>query len=204
MAIVIIRRATIDDLPALRDIWQSMQQPADELEKRLKEFQVVENSRGQVVGAIGIQISGQYALLHNEGFSDFSVADDARQLFWDRLQTLASNHGVFRVWTLETSPFWTRWGFQPAIPEIRDRLPEPWKALEGKWLTLELKNEDAVKAALETRFAGFLDAEKSQTARVNERAKTLKTIVTIAGFGIFFVCMCILIYWFMHGRIGLH
>jgi N-acetylglutamate synthase-like GNAT family acetyltransferase len=38
-----IRRATVDDLAALKDIWASMRLPPDELEKRLTEFQVVEN-----------------------------------------------------------------------------------------------------------------------------------------------------------------
>jgi len=203
MSDIRIRRATIDDLPGLRGIWLSMRQPADELEKRLKEFQVVENGRHEVVGCIGIQISGQYALLHDEGFSDFSVADRARELFWERLQTLAANHGVFRVWTLENSPFWTRWGFQPADAETLARLPNPWKSLEGNWFTLELKDEDAVTAALQTKFAGFMTTEKEQTARISEQAKTLKTIITIVGFAIFGLCMCILVYWLMHGRLSL-
>jgi len=204
MSDIRIRRATIDDLPRLREIWHSMRQPADELEKRLKEFQVVENAKHEAVGGIGILISGRYALLHNEGFSDFSVADHARQLFWDRLQTLAANHGVFRIWTMETSPFWTRWGFQPANADILNRLPEPWKSMEGKWFTLELKNEDAVEAALKTKFAGFMDTEKQQTARVSEQAMTLKTVITVAGFAVFFLCMAVLVYLFMHGRIPLH
>ncbi len=132
-----------------------MRLPADELEKQLKEFQVVEDAEGNVLGAVGIQISKQHALLYGEGFSDFSVADAARELFWERIQTLAANHGIFRIWTQETSPFWTRWGFQPANAEILSRLPEEWKATEGKWLTLELKNEEAVTTALENKFAGF-------------------------------------------------
>jgi len=193
-----VRRATVDDLVALRAIWLSMRLPADELEKRLKEFQVVEDAEGNVVGAVGIQFSKQYALLYGEGFSDFSVADAARELFWRRFETLAANHGIFRFWTQETSPFWTRWGFQPANPEILSRLPEEWKASEGRWLTLELKNEEAVTAALGTKFAGFLDAEKKETARVAEKARTLKTVVTVVGFTIGFLCIGIAIYLFIH------
>ncbi|MGO8764299.1 MAG: hypothetical protein ACLQSR_04085 [Limisphaerales bacterium] len=198
MATLRIRRATIEDLPALRAIWNSMRLPAEELEKQLRDFQVAEGEAGQVVGAIGMQFSGQYALLYGEGFSDFSIADAARELFWDRLQTLAANHGVFRIWTLEDSPFWARWGFQPAKTELQSRLPEPWKSREGKWLTLQLKDEDAVAEALQGKFAGFMKSEKEQTARVGERAKILRTVIIIAGFGIFFICLAVVIFLLRH------
>ena len=193
-----VRRATVDDLAALRTIWASMRLPADELEKRLKEFQVVEGSDENVLGAVGIQFSKQHALFYGEGFSDFSIADAARELFWRRFEALAANHGIFRIWTQETSPFWTRWGFQPASAEILSRLPEEWKASEGKWFTLELKNEEAVTTALEHKFAGFMDAEKKQTAHVAEKARTLKTVITIVGFAIGISCIGIAIYLFIH------
>ena len=184
-----VRRATLDDLAALREIWLSMRLPADDLEKRLKEFQVVEMPDGNVLGAVGIQLLGQNALLYGEGFSDFSVADDARQMFWQRFEALAANHGIFRIWTQENSPFWKHWGFQTATAEILSRLPEEWKASEGQWLTFQLKNEDAITAALESKLAGFMDAEKKQTARVYEKARTLKTIITVIGFAVGFLCI---------------
>ena len=193
-----VRRTTLDDIGALRTIWLSMRLPADDLEKRLKEFQVVEDANGNVLGTVGIQFSKQHALIYGEGFSDFSIADDARQMFWQRFEALAANHGIFRVWTQETSPFWTRWGFQPASAEILSRLPEEWKINEGKWLTLELKNEEAVAAALETRFAGFMDAEKKQTARVADKARFLKNLITIVGFAVGIICFGFAIYLFVH------
>lgn len=194
-----VRRATVDDLETLKGIWTSMRLPADELEGRLTEFQVAEFG-GQIAGATGFQIAGRHALLHSEAYADFSLADASRELFLRRIESLAANHGVFRLWTQEHSPFWTHVGFQPASAEILGRLPEIWKASPGEWLTLELKNEEAVTTALATKFAGFMDAEKQQTARVSEKAKTLKTIITVVGFLIFFICMAILIYWFMHGH----
>ena len=195
-----VRRTTLDDIGALRTIWLSMRLRADDLEKRLKEFQVVEDVNGNVLGTIGIQFSKQHALIYGEGFSDFSIADDARQLFWQRFEALAANHGIFRVWTQETSPFWTRWGFQHANAEILSRLPEEWKTLEGKWLTLELKNEAAVTAALETRFAGFMDAEKKQTTRVADKARVLKNIIIVAGFAVGIICIGLAIYLLVHYR----
>jgi N-acetylglutamate synthase-like GNAT family acetyltransferase len=193
-----VRRATLDDLVALRAIWLSMRLPADELEKRLKEFQVVEDGEGNVLGAVAIQFSKQHALLYGEAFSDFSVADSARQLFWQRFEALAANHGIFRIWTQETSPFWKHWGFQPANAEILSRLPDEWKTSEGQWLTLELKNEEAVTSALETKFAGFMDTEKKQTALVAEKARTLNHIITVIGFAVGILCIGIAIYLLVH------
>jgi N-acetylglutamate synthase-like GNAT family acetyltransferase len=197
-----IRRATVDDLSALKSLWLAARLPADELENRLTEFQVVE-AGGQFAGAVGVQIVRQHLRFYAEDFTDFSVADAARELFWERIQKLAANHGVFRVWTQETSPFWPRWGFQPADAEILARLPDEWKNLEGGWLSLELKNEDAINAALGNQFAGFMDTEKKQTAQVADRARKLRLIITIAGFAIFFICAAIAVWLLLHRPLAL-
>jgi N-acetylglutamate synthase-like GNAT family acetyltransferase len=190
-----VRRATVDDLPALKSLWQSMRLSPDELEKRLTEFQIVEDSERHVLGAIGIQFSKHYALLHSEGYSDFAIADAARQLFWERIQTLAANHGVFRIWTQERSPFWKSFGFQPPNAETVARLPEQWRnEFSGAWLTFQLKNEEVISAAIEKHFA--VDPEK-KAALVSEKTRTINTVIIVAGLGIFFICMVILIYLFM-------
>ena len=87
-----VRRATTDDLQSLKALWRSMLLPADELEKRLTEFQVVETADGKLLGAIGIQILPRQAWLHSESYLDFALADDARELFWQRIQTLSLIH----------------------------------------------------------------------------------------------------------------
>ncbi len=139
-----IRRATTDDFRGLQALWLSMRLPSEELEKRLTEFQVVETADGQMAGAIGLQITGSHARLHSEGYTDFSLADAARELLWERIQTIAAHHGVLRLWTQETSPFWARWGFQPAPAEILERLPPEWKSSGASWLTIQLKDEEAI------------------------------------------------------------
>lgn len=194
-----IRRATVDDRVALKAIWASMRLPSEELEKRLTEFQVVENPENEIVGALGFQILRQHALLHNESYSDFVVADAARELFWERLQKLAANHGVFRVWTQERSPFWKNYGFQPPTAEILNRLPPEWEnEFIGGWLTLELKNEAVINAALEKHFAGFMAEEKKETERLSEKARTFKTVITVLGFAIGIICIALAIYLFIH------
>jgi N-acetylglutamate synthase-like GNAT family acetyltransferase len=194
-----IRRATVDDFAALKMIWASMRLPADELEKRLTEFQVVENADGEIIGAIGIQFSKHHALLHSEGYSDFSIADAARRLFWERIQTLASHNGIFRVWTQERSPFWKSYGFQPPTAEILARLPDKWKnEFDGGWLTFQLKNEEVITAALEKNFTPSMAGEKSESQKISEKAKTINTIITVAGFAIGIICFGIAIYLFVH------
>jgi N-acetylglutamate synthase-like GNAT family acetyltransferase len=176
-----IRRATTDDFQSLKSLWNSMRLPADELERRLTEFQVVEAADGQIVGAIGVQIIGRHALLHSEGYTDFAVADAARQLFWERIQTITAHHGVFRLWTQENSPFWVRWGFQPATIEQLERLPAEWRRSGEKWLTIQLKNEEAI-AALEKELEAFRESEKKRTAETLERARTMTTTITVIAF----------------------
>lgn len=194
-----IRRATVEDRAALRAIWLSMRLPADALDSRLTEFQVVE-AGDQVAGAIGFQIIRTAGLLHSEGYADFSIADEARQLFWDRIQALASNYGVFRLWTQENSPFWLRWGFHPATDDLVARLPDEWKSSDGKWFTLELKDEEAVNNALKSQFAGFLADEKKQTASVTEQARKISLVLSIIFFLIGILGFAAAIYLFLRFR----
>ncbi len=175
----------------------------DELEKRLIEFQVVEDADGTFLGAMGFQVRRQHALLHNEGFTDFSVADAARQLFWDRIQVLAANHAVFRLWTQERSPFWKNFGFKPADADTRSRLPAEWQnEFDGAWLTFQLKDEDAINAALGTGLAGLKSAQKEETERVKEKAQTIRTAVTIVAFAIGILSFALAIFLLIH-RLGL-
>ena len=173
-----------------------MHLPANELEKRLTEFQVIETVGGQIAGAIGVQILRQHALLHSESYTDFSVADAARELFWERIQTIAAHHGVFRLWTQENSPFWTRWGFQPANAETLSRLPEEWKRSEEKWLTLQLKDEEAI-AALDKELAQFRESEKQRTAQTLDQARTMTKTITVIVFVIGIVLIGVAVFLFM-------
>jgi N-acetylglutamate synthase-like GNAT family acetyltransferase len=191
-----IRRATTDDFQSLRSLWKSMRLPANELEKRLTEFQVIETAEGQIVGAIGVQIVRQHALLHSEGYADFSVADAARELFWERIQTIAAHHGVFRLWTQENSPFWVRWGFQPANAETLARLPGEWKHSDEKWLTFQLKDEEAI-AALDNELAQFRELEKQRTAQTLEQARTMTKTFTVIMFALGIILIGLAFFLFM-------
>lgn len=177
----LVRRATLDDLSALRPMWESMRFSVEDLEKRLTEFQVAETPDGRIAGVLGFRMMQGQGLVHSEAFTDFSIADSVRPLIWERFRTLSSNHGVFRLWTQEGAPFWSRNGFQPANTEALKKLPEPWRDAKGKWLTLQLKNEDAI-ASLDKELAMFMEAEKQRTARAFQHARMLKFIATLMAF----------------------
>ena len=176
-----IRRATLDDIESLKELWASMNFDVSDLEKRLTEFQIAVSADGKLLGAVGLQISRSQARLHNEAFADFSLADDLRSIFWKRFQTLASSHGALRIWTREKSPFWKQLGFEPASMEILEKLPESWDRSASDWLTLPLKDEEAI-AKIEREVALAMTSERRRSEQIISRAKTFNTFITIIGF----------------------
>ena len=173
------RRATVDDLPRLKELWALMQIPDGELEKQLTDFQVVTDETGLVIGSLALQLSFRQARIHSEAFEDFSLAEYARPVLWARIQTLAVNHGLTRLWTQEQSPFWSRNGFQSGAEDDLAKLPSTWDRFSPGWLTLKLKDEDAL-ASLDKEFALFVESEKQQRGQLIGQAKIVKTAV-VAG-----------------------
>jgi N-acetylglutamate synthase-like GNAT family acetyltransferase len=188
-----VRRATLDDLPGLRELWTLMRIPPDELERRLTEFQVVESGDGHVVGGIGIQIQRHHAWLHSEAYRDFSGADELRALLLQRIHSLASNHGVLRLWTRETAPFWTHHGFQPADSNALKKLPEAWTGGGSGWLTLQLKDEEAI-VSLDKELALFKESERERSAKALRQAQLLKRMATFMAIVFALFVMAALFY----------
>jgi N-acetylglutamate synthase-like GNAT family acetyltransferase len=172
------RRATVDDLPTLKSLWTSMNYSVLELEKHLTEFQVVTDETGQIVGAVGFQMIAKHARLHSETYGDFSLADYARPVLWQRIHTLATNHGLARLWTQEQSPFWSRNGFIAAKENDFDNMPSAWDRFDSGWLTLKLKDEEAV-TSLDKEFALFVESEKRSREDMLAKTRVLKTVFLI-------------------------
>ena len=118
-----LRRATLDDLGELSALWKSMNLSVEELGKRITEFQVAESADGEFLGAVGFQLEGRQGRIHSEVFKDFALADQLRPLLWERIQAVARNHGVARLWTQECAPFWGQSGFQLERTEALKKLP---------------------------------------------------------------------------------
>jgi N-acetylglutamate synthase-like GNAT family acetyltransferase len=176
-----VRRATLEDVTVLMELWKSMKYPADELARRITEFQVAEAADGKVLGAVGLQMAQRQGRIHSEAFGDFSVADHVRPLLWDRLNALAANHGLLRLWSQEQAPFWSHCGLVKADPEALEKLPEGWRGSPGSWLTLKLKEDIAEVISADKEFAMYMAAEKERTARAMQQAKMLKAIATLVA-----------------------
>jgi N-acetylglutamate synthase-like GNAT family acetyltransferase len=175
-----VRRATVEDLDRLRTLWSSAHLPVSDLEPRLTEFQIAEAVDGKIVASIGLEVSGTQGRLHNEAFGDFTDTDAAQELLWKRLQTLATNHGVLRVWTKEKSPFWQHVGLKPAAADELKKLPSAWNATDPGWLTLQLKNEEVINAA-EREMTLFMDAQRKNAQQTVQSMKAVKTMATFIG-----------------------
>ena len=179
-----VRRATIDDLGQLGPLLHATLLPAAELEKRFTEFQVVEATDGRLVGALGMQIAQKHGKIHSETYSDFSQSDLLRPLLWDRLQNVAQNYGLTRLWTQETAPFWKQAGFAAADDPAAQKLPMIFGQPKQPWLTLKLKEDVETVISLDKELAVFIEAEKARTEEVMSQAKVLRGFAYLLAFGL--------------------
>ena len=184
-----VRRATLDDIGQLMALWQSMQFPADDLAKRITEFQVAENADHNIVGAVGLQIVDRQGRLHSEAFADFALADLLRPQLWERLQAVATNHGLVRLWTQEQAPFWSHCGLAKADEDAMQKLPVGWRSQTGAWLTLKLKEDIEEVISADKEFAMFMQAERQRTERTFQQARVLKSIATLIAVVVLFLVM---------------
>ena len=173
-----VRRATVDDLPQLHALWQAMGITEPDLDKRLTEFQVAESAEGKFIGAVAMRIAEGQGLILHEAFADFSLADEVRPLLWERMQAVATNHGLVRVWTREAAPFWSHCGLTPASPETLAKLPAAWQVKGARWFAFQRREEIAGTLPAEREFDLFMQAERERTKSALEQAKFLKTIAT--------------------------
>jgi N-acetylglutamate synthase-like GNAT family acetyltransferase len=184
-----IRRATTDDVAQLMVLWQAAGLPAAALEKQFTEFQVAEDSEGRIVGAMALQIAAADGKIHSESFADFALSDTLRPLLWQRLETMARSHGLFRLWTEETAPFWKKdVGFSSAPGHP----PEALGPARGPWLALRLKEESADPNAIEAQFSHFRETERIRREKLLQRTQPLKTIGTLIAALLFIFAMCML------------
>ena len=193
------RRATVDDLAQLAELWKAAQLPVAALEKKFTDFQVAEDDEGRLVGAIGLQIEGSNGRVHSETFADLALADPLRPALWKRLQTVAQNHGLFRLWTGEAAPWWKKdAGFSPPSDEVLQKLPESYGPRQPSWLVLRLKEETADPDLLDKEIAMFKEAERLKRETLMARAKIIRVAGTVFAAGVFFFAIGVLIFLVRH------
>jgi N-acetylglutamate synthase-like GNAT family acetyltransferase len=195
-----VRRATIEDVPKLVPLWQRENLRSQDLEKRFKEFQVVEGPGGEVLGALGMQIAGQEARLHSEVFAHHEQADALRQKLWERAGIVASNFGLIRLWTQFSSPFWNQ-TFEYASADMLAKLPPSFGAEAGPWKFVQLRSEAAAPLSIDKEFALFKQAEKERTDQMFRQARILKIIAVFIAIAVFIlVGIWAVVFFKMQGR----
>ncbi|MGA2661791.1 MAG: hypothetical protein ABSH34_30285 [Verrucomicrobiota bacterium] len=177
-----VRRATLDDLRPLAALWGTMNFAVDELARRITDFHLAESAQGVLLGAAGLQVAERQGLVHSEGFTDFALADTLRPLLWERIQAVAMNQGLLRLWTREQAPFWSHCGLVEADAEALENLPAPWRGLPSAWRTLKLRSDLDTIVSADKEFALFVESERQQTARALRRGKLLKSFATFLAF----------------------
>jgi len=179
-------------------LWTEAQFPVAELEKRFTEFQVAASPTGEIVAAIGLQATGTDGRIHSEWFTDFALSDALRPALWERLQAVSLNHGLFRLWTEESAPFWKKGaGFSSPPGDLMSRLPADFGPARAGWLVLRLKDEAADPNLLDAQFALFREAERAKLEKLLQRAHALKMVGTGIAVMLFLLALATLV-WFVH------
>jgi len=174
-----IRRATLDDLDPLMNLWHAMNHLVEDLSRRITEFQVAEDENGKIIGAVGLQIVEKHGWIHSESFADFQLADELRPLLWDRLRSVAGNH-----WTQEKAPFWSHSGLVKPEPDVLEKLPQAWRHLPGGWFTLKLRDELPEVISADKEFALFMESERQRSEQAMQQARVLKVIATVVALAL--------------------
>jgi len=176
-----VRRATIEDIPQLVSLWQQENLPATDLEKRFKEFQVVQGPGGEILGTIGLQISGNQGRLHSEALLHPEQSDALRQKLWERIALVTQNFGLVRVWIQSGAPFWGTIGFVSATGEAMSKLPPEFAGASGNWSTLQLKEDVGTVTSIDKEFAMFREAERERTEKMFRQARVLKMVAGVVA-----------------------
>ena len=171
-----VRRATVDDLPQLKSLWAAERLPVGEFDRRFTEFQVAVDPNGLIVGALGLRIHKLQGLIHSECFLDIEEAASLRPLLWERLLTVAKNHGLVRLWMMPTISFYREQGLIEVEDTIRAKLPEDFGHPKADWISLRLKEESASALSIEKEFEIFAQAQRDETEEMMKRAQFYRVL----------------------------
>lgn len=181
-----VRRATLDDLPVLRGLWEMGRLPGFELEKHLTEFQVAVRPDGVISGTMGFRVSGWHALLHSGAFYSTAEEKICQPLLWEHFRILASGQGAARLWMAgPLAPFWKETGFDRAGPVELNRLPPAFGPSAREWHTLALRDDAQIERALEKEFVRLREEGRAGTERMQRQASVWKWLAGLIAVGFF-------------------
>jgi N-acetylglutamate synthase-like GNAT family acetyltransferase len=190
------RRATVEDLPALQALWQQAGLPWLELERYVTEFQVVPAEvDGTLLGAVGLLVEGNDALLHTEAVAVTGAeqADELRATLWRRVQIVARNQGVQRLWTQEDADYWQASGFSKAAPATVAGATATFVDKSAEWRICELIDPDKAKHLVDEQMAIWQAARAQEAEALQDTIRVFRTtafgvaiMVTLVALGMLF------------------
>ena len=192
-----VRRANLEDLPILLQVWEKLGFPAQDLKERFTEFQVVTDASGNLLASLGLQVQDQQGRLHHEGMLVEEAEEELRALLWKRVHNLARNLGLHRLWIQSGGAFWEAQGFRLAHPEGLTRLPQQFGSPQAEWWVLQLKDESLLTMNVEQQLVAYQLAERERLNQMMDKAKTAKTtalwvmFLVLAGFAVYAVMVLI-------------
>ncbi len=175
------RRATVEDLPSLRLLWQAAGLPWDQLDRFVTEFQVVPGDEEALLGAIGFLVEGTDGLLHTESVTAGENADEIRASLWRRIQIIGRNQGVHRIWTQEDDPYWVTCGFLPASPERLAASPATFLDRTAAWHLFEFPAPEKVKARLDEQMAIWQATRAQEAEDLQQRIRNFRNIAVLVA-----------------------
>ena len=182
----IARRATVEDLPALEGLWQSAGLPWEELEKFVTEFQVVPGEEGVLLAAIGLMVESHAALLHSEAVRLNGDEDSLRDALWRRIQIVARNQGVHRVWTQEDAGFWRDAGFLPANEGDLSGTGASFLQPGEGWSSFQLMDPARANAVAQEQLAVWQATRQQEAEEFGRKVKVFRTVAFLV-FGVVLV-----------------
>jgi len=188
-SVLITRRATVDDLPQLKQLWEERSYPVDEFERRITDFYLVENKKvRKILAVIGICFLEGAAMVHCELFCDIENQNLYRDMLWSNLKKLARNKGASRLWLQGQVSFWKNKGFEVATEELLMEKPDfPYTEERVPWFFFQLF--DAEKIA-EADFQ-LKEMQKTEMDQLSNQLIWLRNIGLVTGFTII-ACLLIM------------
>lgn len=180
-----MRRATIEDLDRLRSLWAQTGLPNSALDKSLTEFQVAEAADGTLLACIALQLEAQQGKIHTPCYRSPEWRLALEQPLWERVQSVARNHGLWRIWTQDPSPFWRATGFQVAESKALEKLPPRFGRQEDGWAVLQLRDETVPAISFEREFELFKQSQEDWTRRALRQARTLRVVAILIAVLLF-------------------
>lgn len=177
-----LKRATVEELPALRWLWQRANLSTVALERDLTDFYLLLDEDFTLLAAMGVHVESKEAWLHHLHFSHDPHDPELFGQFWERLRLLLINRGVQRAWTRQLPAAWRQEGFTD--PSSRESLHAPRHAQPDQPGLLVRPMRDARTAQLIEKKVAELSALREvsdrhmaqQTQRIRRIAYTISAV----------------------------